>query len=204
MSLIGAIGGALSIGSTLLGLFGANKEARANEEAAQYRAAVARRNAAVATEAAAEARRRGEFDANDAIAAGIQEEARHRAQVRQLIGEQRVALAASGVNVDAGTAGQIQADSAALGALDALTIRNNAERAARQIRLSAADAAAQFEQQALTSEAEEALAERGAEAAVTAGAINVGATLLSGATQVASKWYDYNKAGGKGFFGVTF
>jgi hypothetical protein len=193
---LGIVGSVLGIGSSLIGAAGAAQQSAASEEAFKYRAAIARRNKEIAGIAAAEARSRGEIQATDAIARGIQSESQQRSRVSRLIGEQRVALGASGVSVDAGTAGDIQADTAALGELDALTIRANTEREVRALRLASADTAAQFEQQALASADEAALAERGATAAGTAGIFNVGATLLSGASSVAGKWYQYNQAGG--------
>lgn len=189
---ISAVAAGFSIGSTVLGAVGASNEASANQEAFKYRAAIAQRNKQIAGIAAQEARSRGEIQATDAIARGIQAESQSRARVSRLIGEQRVALGASGVSVDAGTAGDIQADTAALGEFDALTIRANTERDVRALRLASADTAAQFEQQALASADEAALAERGATAAGTAGIFNVGATLLSGASSVAGKWYQFN------------
>lgn len=193
---LGVVGSVIGIGSTLFGAAGAAQSAQANQEAFRYRAAIAKRNQAIAGIAATEARTRGEIQATDAIARGIQSESQQRARVSRLIGEQRVALGASGVSVDAGTAGDIQADTAALGEFDALTIRANTEREVRALRLASADTASQFEQQALASADEAALAERGATAAGTAGIFNVGATLLQGATSVAGKWYQYNNAGG--------
>jgi hypothetical protein len=195
-SSIGVVGSVLGIGSSLLGAAGAAQQSAANQQAFKYRAAIAKRNQEIAGIAAAEARSRGEIQATDAIARGIQSESQQRSRVSRLIGEQRVALAASGVSVDAGTAGDIQADTAALGELDALTIRANTEREVRALRLASADTAAQFEQQALASADEAALAELGGTAAGTAGIFNVGSTLLGGATSVATKWFQYNQAGG--------
>ena len=191
---LGVVGSVIGIGSTLLGAAGAAKEASANKEVFKYRASIARRNQEIAGIAAAEARSRGEIQSTDAIARGIQSESQQRARVSSLIGQQRVALAASGVSVDAGTAGDIQADTAAAGEFDALNIRANTEREVRALRLASADTAAQFEQQALAHADEAALAELGGTAAGTTGIFNVGSTLLSGASAVAGKWYQYNQA----------
>lgn len=79
-----------------------------------------------------------EVQADDAIARGREEEQRHRKAVRGLIGSQRAALAASGVDVNAGNAVDIQADSAEMGELDALTIRTNAAREAWGFKVGAA------------------------------------------------------------------
>lgn len=62
-----------------------------------------------------DAKRRGEIAASQQ---GV--------QTRRLIGAQRAAAAANGVGVDTGSSADLQAESAALGAMDALTIRNNA------------------------------------------------------------------------------
>lgn len=75
----------------------------------------------------------------DAIARGAQGAVAHRGQVRGLIGEQRAAQAASGVKVDTGSAGAQVAASESLGALDELTISNNAAMEAWGFRVQAAD-----------------------------------------------------------------
>ena len=71
-----------------------------------------------------------EVEAEDAIRRGALEEGRHRRRVTSLIGEQRVALAAQGLDVDFGSAEDLQKDVRAQGSFDALTIRNNARREA--------------------------------------------------------------------------
>lgn len=71
-----------------------------------------------------------ERQAADAIARGQTAAQRQGMATRQAIGAQRAALAANGVEVNDGSAVDVQSDTAALGALDALTIRNNAAREA--------------------------------------------------------------------------
>lgn len=77
--------------------------------------------------------------ARDAITRGQEEERRHRQSVQGLIGRQRAALAAQGVDVNSGSALDVQADAAKFGALDAVTIRNNAAREAWGYRVQAAN-----------------------------------------------------------------
>jgi hypothetical protein len=84
----------------------------------------------------------GEVQADDAIARGREDEGRHRVAVRGLIGSQRAALAASGVDVNSGTASEIQEDTARQGELDALTIRLNAAREAWGYKVQAGDSRA--------------------------------------------------------------
>lgn len=68
--------------------------------------------------------------ADDAVARGEFESDQQRLQTRAAIGSQRAGFAANGVDVNSGSAAEIQDDTAAMGELDALTIRNNAAREA--------------------------------------------------------------------------
>ncbi len=95
------------------------QQAKAQQQQANFQAQVARNNAQLAQRAAAAARARG----------AIEEDARRRL-TQQQIGRARVNLAASGQVIDEGSALDLTADIAGVGTLDALTIRNNAEREA--------------------------------------------------------------------------
>jgi hypothetical protein len=76
-------------------------------------------------------RQMSDMQEKDAITRGKEAEQRLRRGVSQTIGEQRASLAAQGISLDAGgTAADLQADTAYLGELDAMTIRNNARREA--------------------------------------------------------------------------
>lgn len=80
-----------------------------------------------------------EAQAVDAIERGELEESRQRSSTQQLIGSQRARLAAQGIEIDSGSALEVQEDTAALGEMDALMIRNNAAREAWGYRTQAAD-----------------------------------------------------------------
>lgn len=80
-----------------------------------------------------------DIQAEDAIARGRQEESRHRTDVRVLTGSQRAAWGASGADVNSGNAVDVQADTARMGELDALTIRANAAREAWGYKVQAQD-----------------------------------------------------------------
>lgn len=73
-----------------------------------------------------------EMQRTDAISRGKEAEKRLREGVKQAIGEQRTELAAQNVVLEGGdsTAANIQAETARLGEMDAMTIRNNARREA--------------------------------------------------------------------------
>lgn len=81
--------------------------------------------------------RMSEMQAKDAISRGKEAEDRLRRDVKQLIGTQKSAYAAQGVDVGVGgdSASTVMADTAALGELDALMIRNNARREAFGFRM---------------------------------------------------------------------
>lgn len=111
-----------------------------------------------------------EMQAVDAIARGRESERRFRQDVSGLVGAERAALAAQGIEVDTGDALQIQEDTAALGELDALTIRNNAAREAWGYRVQAADYRAQ------------------GELARTEGTFGAFSTLLTGGAQAYGLW----------------
>lgn len=96
-------------------------------QAGQYNSDVARFNERIAR-----------MQARDAWERGLEAVGRHRQSVRKLIGSQRAALAAQGVDVNDGSALAVQQDTIALGEQDALTIRNNAAREAWGFRVQAA------------------------------------------------------------------
>jgi len=74
--------------------------------------------------------RADEMRARDAIKRGHELEARSRQGTKKLRGTQRAALAAQGVDVNVGSAQDIQTETEVIGELDALTIKNNALREA--------------------------------------------------------------------------
>ena len=117
----------------------------------------------------------------DAKARGQKEEAALRVKVAALKGRQRSALAASGVEVGSGSALDILGDTAALGELDALTIRSNAERES-------------YEQDVVASnlQANAGMKRMGAQNSRIAGKIGAQTSLLTGAGSVASKWQNYS------------
>lgn len=80
-----------------------------------------------------------EQQAADAVDIGQEAEYRHRAGVRGLVGSQRAASAAQGIEIDSGSALDVQLESVGIGELDALTIRNNAAREAWGYKVEAAD-----------------------------------------------------------------
>lgn len=174
---MGAAVPVISILSTVLGTafsaYGAMQQGKAAAAQAEYQAAVGRNNAILATRAADDARLRGE------------EAARRRAvETRQLSGRQRAVLAANGVLVDQGSALDLTSDTAEIGKLDELTIRSNAEREALG-----------YEAQGMNFNASAQLNDMRADNARSSAMGSAFGTVLTGATSVASKWYQYRKEG---------
>lgn len=66
------------------------------------------------------------FAAEDAMARSDVAEKQQRDRTRALLGQQRAALAANGVDSATGTGSQLLMDTAGMGEFDAITIRNNA------------------------------------------------------------------------------
>jgi len=110
----------------------ANQESKSQKAQAAYQKTMFDINASQAELQADDAIRRGDKDAQKATLQG-----------RQTIGAQRAALAAQGIEVDSGTALELQADTRVAAAQDAMTIRNNAWREAWGFKAEALNASLQ-------------------------------------------------------------
>jgi hypothetical protein len=170
-----AVAAAVSIGTSVAGagasIYGNIQAQKAAAKNSKYSAGVAKRNAL-----------RAELAAKDAESRGKRDEARANRAAQRLKGRQRAVLAANGVDVGEGSALDIQEDTTRIGKADALTIRENARR-------EAADYRAQGEN--FTDEYK--INKKRASAGVDP--FEVGATALTGVTQVASKWYQFQNEG---------
>ena len=169
----------LSLAMTALGsgmsAYGQYRQGKAQSTQAEYQSRLAARNAAQSRMQADYARERSAEDA-----------ARQRRQTGQTLGTQRSLLAASGVDLSDmdSSAMNILGDTAQWGEYDARKIRHQGEMSAWG-----------YENQALGEQADAALYGMSAKRATRAGAIGAGASLLSGAGQVAEQWYRYKQQG---------
>jgi len=84
-------------------------------------------------------KRIAETQAEDAIRRGDKDAVALKKSAKRLIGAQRTALAAQGIEIDSGSALDVQMDTAQLAAQDALTIKNNAYREAWGYKVQALD-----------------------------------------------------------------
>jgi hypothetical protein len=110
---------ALSAYQTVSSFQTQQRQATAASAQGNYAKSVEQRNAELAR-----------LESTDALERGQIAEQRERLATRQRIGTSRAALAAQGIDVSMGSAADVQATEAAIGELDALTIRNNAAREA--------------------------------------------------------------------------
>lgn len=163
---MGVVAGVISLIGGLSSAYGQHQEAEAGKAQAKYQEKVDRNNAVIATRLAEDALRRGR-----------EEELRFRESTAKLKGEQRVAIAKSGVQLGEGTALDILTETAEFGELDALTIRANAEREAFG-----------FTERAKGFEVEAALQKRVGRTRQRAGDIRTTTSLLETAGQVSDRW----------------
>lgn len=153
------------LAGTALNAVGSIQEANAAADAAEYNAAIARQNAILS-----------ERRAEDALDRGDREEKQARLRAAKLAAEQRVGFAGGGVTSGSGSPLSVVEDTVALGELDALTIRNNAQREAFE-----------FEVDAFNFNASANAGERTARNRRRAGIIGGASTALGGALTLADR-----------------
>lgn len=109
-----------------IGLAGSMMQAQGQTQNANFQSGMMKQNAMFKEQAAQET-----------IAAGDTSADWQRVRTGQAVGTQRSVQAANGIDVNSGSAAQLQDDTAMLGELDALTIQNNAAREAYGYRVQA-------------------------------------------------------------------
>lgn len=130
----------------------------------KYQEKVAKNNALINENLAKDAENRGAID-----------EANHRLKVAQMKSSQRAKFGATGADVNLGSALEVQADTAMMGELDALTIRSNAGREAYGYRGNASNIQSQSRLNSMAAKNNQ---------------VN---TLLTGTSKVAGQWYQMGK-----------
>jgi hypothetical protein len=115
---------------------------------------------------------------------GYDEARKRRIQAISNMGSQKAAMAASGIDINQGSAVDLVADTAAFGELDALTELYNSERGA-----------VNYERQATDFRNQATLSRMSGKNAYTSGIISGLGTGLTGVSQVAGRWTTYGNAG---------
>lgn len=156
--------------STAMQVYSSVAQGQAQSAQYKYRAKIDETNAQAA-----------HYQADDARVRGQQEEIAQRRKTAGLMETQKTALGGMGFDMYDSTGSAILADTAQLGEIDAQTIRQNAGRQAWG-----------FEQQERNYRQNAGLNSMSASNAGTAGWLNAGSSLFSGASSIADKWYSYN------------
>jgi hypothetical protein len=159
-----------TVASTAVSIYGAEKSAAATSAASAYQSQVATINQGIADTAA-----------KNALLTGDVQQQQKANQEAQLLGQQKVAMAANGGDPNSGSDVSLESDTKANGLLDQLTIQSNAERENLG-----------YQTQSMSYQGQAALDQASSQNALTAGNLQAGATALSGAGSVASSWYNMN------------
>lgn len=166
-----------SIAATVIGAgvsaYGQMKAGESAQNQANYAAGVARNNQIIADQQATASRQRGE------VAATTQ-----RLRTEALIGKQKAAMAANGLDVNSGSNLDLTTTSEQVGYLDALTIRSNAEREAYG-----------FANQGRSYGGQAAMSSAAAANAPDAALLGTASSILGGAASLTDKSLKFNQSG---------
>ena len=181
---IAAVGVGLAAVGTAVSVYGAVSQGQAQQRAADYQAQVAKNNATIAGQNATAVQ-------NQAQAKAVQ----LQLQGDQRLGAQKAALLANGVTGDSVSALNVEN----------ATVENTAQ-SEDQATYQGQLAAYGYQSQGVNYNAQAQLDQLSGANAATAGGINAGSTALTGASQVSSKWAQYQLTGGAGSnaTGLTF
>lgn len=160
----------LMAASTVMGAAGSIQQGNAAAASAKYNAQVSDMNAKLA-----------ERSARDAVERGQVQEQQQRMKTSAIMGQQKAAMAANGVDLKFGSPLDTLVDTATMGELDALTIRSNTAREERDTR-----------QQANNLRGQAGMYRAEGAAAKTAGYMDAFGTILGGG---AKAYGNYQKVG---------
>lgn len=155
---IAVVGVIASVAATAVSYQSSQNQAKFAEDTAKYNARVA------------------ENDAEKQRTLGVEEENKQRRETAEAVSRQRAQLGANGVEIDQGSALQLQTDTATLGEVDALRIRQNFNDGANALDTSASLTQLQGANQAQASRNQAT------------------STLITAGAGVASKWFTPNSA----------
>lgn len=150
------------------------QQAANDQKVANYNAAVQDQNAALQVEAG-----------RDALARGANDAATIKQNFKQANASARAQAGSTGILVDQGQYGDLVAEGSAIGELNALTARNNAEREAYGFKLKANDYTAQGRNMRLSGDVGVSNAAAGASVAKSNAFGSAASTLVTGASGLA-------------------
>lgn len=148
--------------------------------ASQNAAAAASNQANYNAEIAANNQKTADQEAQATLQQATVQQQQKANQEEQQIGSQKAAFAANGVDVNSGSATSVLSDTAAAGTLDQLTIQNNA-----------AQTAVGYKNQGINFGNQATLDNQASEQDLAAGNLAADRSVITGAGQVASQWYNF-------------
>ena len=178
---------AATIASTVLSAGGAIMQGMAQADAAAYQAQVARNNAEIARNNQVTM----ENNAKATEAAGAARADQEAMQTRELIGRQKAAAAASGLDVNTGSPVDITSGTAGMGMLSGLNIRDETNRRASALRQQGQGYGMQAENFGVQASA----ADSAASSAMTAGIIGAAGAGLKGYAQGSGMLAEFRRTG---------
>lgn len=170
---VGAVGLGASLAGGILGAVGAEKTAASTQQMYNYQAQVARVNAQIDKQNAEWARDRGEVEAGQ-----------YGMKAAQQFGAIRTAQAASGLDVNTGTAARVQSSQEAVTRIDLGQIRTNAAKVAYD-----------YDVKSAMDTNQATLDIMAGESAREAGKIQAMSSILGSVASVSSKWMQGRQAG---------
>lgn len=169
----GAVGLGATVAGGLLGAFGANKQGESQQQMYNYKAQVSKINADINRQNAAWALDKGEKEATQ-----------YGMKAAQQRGQIRAAQGASGLDVNSGSAKDVQVSQEKIKDIDMSTIRSNAAKIAYD-----------YETKAVMDENQAGLDKMGGEYAKEAGEIKAAQSILGTVSTVSSKWQQGSSVG---------
>lgn len=170
---VGGLGLGASLAGGLLSAFGANQAGQRQQQMYDYQAQVAKINADIDKQNAAYARNKGEIEATQ-----------YGMKAAQQRGQIISAQAASGLDVNSGSAKQVQASQRTITGMDMTQIRSNAAKVAYD-----------YDTKSVMDLNQATLDTMAGENAAKAGQINAFASVLGTVGSVSSKWMQGNQQG---------
>lgn len=172
-SAVGGAGLGMSLAGGLLSAFGAEKAGAAQQQMYNYQAAVAQINSKIDIQ-----------NADYAVNQGEQQSTAYGMKEAQTFGQIRASEGASNIDVNSGSASQVQSSERAVGAIDTTTIRSNAAKVAYD-----------YDTKSTMDLNQATLDTMAGVNAKTAGDINAASSVLGTVGSVSTKWAQGTQSG---------
>lgn len=172
----------LGVASGIAGMIGSGQQSSAQAQMYQYQAGIAKQNQAIAKQ-----------NETYALMSGEQQAAKSGMATRYREGEIKTAQAASGFDVNKGTAVDVRAGQEKIGQMEQTAIRSSSAKAAYDYDVSAFQAGEQAQ-----------LYTAAASNVKSAAPLAQAASFLGSASSVASKWMSFNQSGALNNFSFGF